>query len=143
MVIDACWPVAIDRNVHRTSRWTSSCPAAKLCGVKSVISMLPPRSPKKLATPVLPRRGPYHGAAGLSASADQSVSPRADRVVDLPDELEVSLLARGIGSHELLLYGCLRTTLRRAGTPGISTVQSIFAPSPIRSWPRVRAAWRT
>jgi len=63
MVIDACWPVMVARNVHRTSRWTSSCPAAKLYGVNSVISMLSARSRKKLATPVLPVRGPYYGAA--------------------------------------------------------------------------------
>src|SRR5580658_6049346 len=108
MVIEAWRPVMTDRNVHRTSRWTSSCPAAKPCGVNSVISMLSARSRKKLSTPVLPVRGPYHGAALLAASADQSTSSvtrsriavedrghvaASDRGVDLADEGEVCLLA--------------------------------------------------
>jgi hypothetical protein len=74
MVIDACRPEDSDRNVHQTSRWTSSCEAAKPCGVNSAISMLSARSRKKLATPVLPVRCPYHGAAWLAASAAQSTS---------------------------------------------------------------------
>src|SRR5207344_815022 len=125
MVIDAWRPVAIDRKVHRTSRWTSSSPVAKACGMNSVISILPAfvvlagregvrdelrdldtagqvgeeaRDARGTGTRSVPRGG-VGGRLGRpvdvvgDAVQDGRDVTAPDRVVDLPDQLEVVFLA--------------------------------------------------
>jgi hypothetical protein len=118
MVIDASRPVLADRMVQPTSRCTSSWPAAKLCGVNALISTLPARSVKKLATPSRPARPQlvalstrvFTGWLDVSSDGTVVYAPHTSKGFVAPPRKKLLLVSNGLFAK----YGTWQA--RRQGT---------------------------